>query len=98
MKKQLLFLATATLLSFALLMPSSARAQFVNGSDYGPEIGLGLGYGGGIMVGGMFEAPITNARTLVQAFLELPRESITGVGRTPIPVLIRTSIRTFRLE
>ncbi len=65
MKKHLLFLAAATLLAFAVLMPSRASAQFTNGSIYlGPELGLGLGYGGGIVLGGMIESPITNPGTV----------------------------------
>jgi Outer membrane protein beta-barrel domain len=61
MKNRLLLLTAATLLGFAVLIPSRANAQFVNGSDYiGPEIGLATGYGSGFMFGGMFEAPITH--------------------------------------
>ena len=55
MKKHVLFLTAAALLGVAALIPSRASAQFVNGSSYiGPELGLGFGYGGGIMFGGMF--------------------------------------------
>lgn len=65
MKKHLLLLTLAALLGFTTLIPSRACAQFTNGSDYiGPELGLGLGYGGGILFGGMFEAPITNPGTV----------------------------------
>lgn len=65
MKKHVLFLTAAALLSAMALFPSRANAQFVNGSDYiGPELGLGFGYGGGVLFGGMFEAPITNPGTV----------------------------------
>ncbi len=65
MKKHLLFLAVTAFLGFSAMIPSTASAQFTNGSDYiGPELGLGLGYGGGVMLGGMFEAPITNPGTV----------------------------------
>jgi hypothetical protein len=65
MKNRLLLLTAVTLLGFAVLVPSRANAQFVNGSDYiGPELGLGFGYGSGPLFGGMFEAPITNPGTV----------------------------------
>ncbi len=65
MKKHVLFLTAAALMGAAVLFPSRASAQFTNGSDYiGPELGLGLGYGGGVVIGGMFEAPITHPGTV----------------------------------
>jgi hypothetical protein len=65
MKKHLLLYTAASLLGVAALIPSRAVAQFTNGSNYiGPEIGLGLGYGSGIMIGGMFETPITDPGTV----------------------------------
>ncbi len=58
------FLAVA-LFSLSTMVASNANAQFTNGSIYlGPELGIGLGYGGGIVLGGMIEAPITNPGTV----------------------------------
>jgi hypothetical protein len=65
MKKHLLLLTLAALLGLTALIPSRASAQFVNGSLYlGPELGLGLGYGGGVVLGGMVESAITNPGTV----------------------------------
>ena len=65
MNKRLLSFFAATLLFTSAVLVSNARAQFTNGSLYlGPEIGLGLGYGGGIVIGGMIESPITNPGTV----------------------------------
>ena len=48
-----------------LSTPAISRAQFNNGSLFlGPELGVGLGYGGGVVLGGMIEGPITNAGTV----------------------------------
>jgi hypothetical protein len=65
MKKNVLFLTAAAILSAVALFPSRANAQFTNGSSYiGPELGLGIGFGNGIMFGGMFETPITDPGTV----------------------------------
>jgi hypothetical protein len=65
MKKHLLLYAAASLLGATALLPSRASAQFTNGSNYiGPELGLGIGFGNGVMIGGMFETPITNPGTV----------------------------------
>jgi hypothetical protein len=72
MKKHLFFFTVAALLSTAAMFPSRASAQFVNNSLYlGPELGLGLGYGGGIMLGGMVEEPITNPGTVGPGLLAI---------------------------
>jgi hypothetical protein len=62
--RTLSFLSALTL-SALLMAPVASRAQFTNGSVFlGPELGLGLGYGGGIVIGGMIESPITNPGTV----------------------------------
>jgi len=56
---------SALSLAALLLTPVTSRAQFTNGSVYlGPELGLGFGYGGGVVFGGEIEAPITNPGTV----------------------------------
>jgi hypothetical protein len=65
MKKHLLLFTAASLLCVAMLVPSLVSAQFTNGSSYiGPELGLGIGFGNGIMFGGMFETTITDPGTV----------------------------------
>ncbi|MDP4198872.1 MAG: hypothetical protein Q8922_15335 [Bacteroidota bacterium] len=60
------FVLFASLLLLALVAAfNPSRTQFTNGSTYiGPELGLGIGFGNGIMFGGMFETPITNPGTV----------------------------------
>ncbi|HEY3875352.1 MAG TPA: outer membrane beta-barrel protein [Candidatus Kapabacteria bacterium] len=49
----------------ASFVPSVSRAQFTNGSLYlGPQLGLGIGYGGGATVGGTIEGAVTNPGTV----------------------------------
>ena len=55
----------AAIISVTALFATNARAQFTNGALYlGPELGIGLGYGGGIVLGGMIESAITNPGTV----------------------------------
>lgn len=65
MKTRLTSFLAAAIFSVTALLATNAHAQFTNGSLYlGPELGLGLGYGGGIVLGGMVESPITNPGTV----------------------------------
>ena len=65
MKTRLTSFLAAAIFSVTALLATNAHAQFTNGSLYlGPELGLGLGYGGGIVVGGMIESAITNPGTV----------------------------------
>jgi hypothetical protein len=65
MKTRLTSVLAAVIVSFSTLLASNANAQFTNGSLYlGPELGLGLGYGGGVVLGAMIESPITNPGTV----------------------------------
>jgi len=64
-KLQTLSFLSAMALAVLFLTPVASRAQFTNGSLYlGPELGLGIGYGSGVVLGGMIESPITNPGTV----------------------------------